>query len=66
MSELAGFKAPSTIVAYGLSITPEGTVEPNPMPPYVFNRRFSSWRNHERPINEIGHTNLGTLARPTF
>jgi hypothetical protein len=42
MSELAGFKAPFTTVAYGPSIPPEGTAEPNPMPPYIFNQQFNS------------------------
>jgi len=42
MSELAGFKAPFTIVAYGPGIPLEGTVDPNPVPPYIFNHRLNS------------------------
>lgn len=40
MSELACFKAPFTIVAYGSRIAPEGTAQPNPISPYVFNQLF--------------------------
>jgi len=50
---LADFKAPFTTVAYGTGVPPEGTAEPNPVSPYVFNRHLSSWQvkqNHERSV----------------
>jgi hypothetical protein len=42
MSELAGFKAPFTTIAYGPGIPPEGTAEPNLVPPYIFNQCLNS------------------------
>ena len=50
---MADFKAPFTTVAYGTGVPPEGTAEPNPVSPYVFNRHLSSWQakqNHERSV----------------
>ena len=44
MSELAGFKDPFITVAYGPGIPPEGTAEPNPVPPYIFNQQLNSWQ----------------------
>jgi len=69
MSELAGFKALFTIVTYGPGIPPEGTAEVNTLPPYIFNQHFNSWQNKqscERPVHDIGHTNIGSSARLTF
>jgi hypothetical protein len=42
MSELAGFKAPFTTIAYGPGIPPKGTAEPNLVPPYIFNQCLNS------------------------
>ena len=39
------------------------------MPPYIFNHHLNSWpnkQNRERPVHDIGHTNVGSSARPTF
>jgi len=69
MSKLASFKNPFTTIAYGTGIALEGTAEPNPIHSYVFNDHLNTWQakqNRERPINEIGHTNVSSLARPTF
>jgi hypothetical protein len=69
MSELAGFKAPFTTIAYGPGIPPEGTTELNPIPPYIFTQCFNSWQNkenHERLVHDIDHTNVDSSARPNF
>lgn len=69
MSKLASFKTPFTTIAYGPSIALEGTAEPNHVPSYVFNHHLNTWQvkqNCESPINEIGHTNVSSLGRPTF
>jgi hypothetical protein len=42
MSELVGFKAPFTTIAYRPGIPPEGTAESNPVPPYIFNQCLNS------------------------
>ena len=39
------------------------------VPPYIFNHHLNSWpnkQNRERPVHDIGHTNVGSSARPTF
>jgi uncharacterized protein YfaP (DUF2135 family) len=69
MSELAGFKAPFTTVAYGSGIPPKGTAKANLVPPYIFNQRLNSWQNkqsRERSVHDISHTNFGASARLTF
>ena len=40
--QLASFKAPFITIAYGLGIAPEGTTEPNPLPPYVCNHHLNT------------------------
>lgn len=50
-------------------IPPKGTAEPNPVSRYIFNHQLNTWQTRqtrERPINEIGHTNVGSSVRPTF
>ena len=44
LSELVGYKAPFTTIAYRHGIPPEGTAEPNLVRPYGFNQRFNSWQ----------------------